>query len=285
MTTTAEILGTNPSLETLLNYLGTSREELLEFENLKSLDGQKGVSLVLAGSLSEGLGNVRSDVDLLVFGEPPEGFGLESAGSAISGECADSLHFIGKRKVDIAVVPISLIEDAAQRMRQRDGTESDKVHEAWVTSQQLVAVHRMRVGKPVLNADYHRQLVDSFPYDALVRFLQEVGIRRIDSKLDDLYGMIEDEELDTALLVSHDLLTVVYSTYTFYLGETNTTPKWALRFLKRHTEDRNAVYLAERYWQFFHPDVAGLRGDRRAAFDHLRSVIELANQVVEWMQT
>lgn len=269
-----------PTLPQLLDYVEISRDDLLAFEDLARLESQKETTVIISGSLVEGLGNYRSDIDIIVIGEgvrpkaPPE-----TSGSWLHYESC--VHYHGKRRVDFAYWQPAALAKLAERLQPPPGKPYgfQSLHE-----DELKFLHRLKIGHALVNPERFEAVRTGIPFDRLRGYLVHRAQSTTDSILEDVYGMMDDEAFDTALLRAHDLLAATYTLYVHHLGHTNCTSKWALRLLKRHPDDPGARLLLDKFWELFYPDVARLRGDPALAHAHLRQVIETVNQIIEQTQ-
>jgi hypothetical protein len=282
--TTELALGPAPSLDKLLAYLGTTKEELLSFERLMEIRDRPDVTAILSGSLAEGLGNVRSDIDIFVLGENPQSFAAapdaSQGGSTTVEGTYRSFRYQGKRRIDVAFLPLSLFNDAAEILSRPESIVDVRP----ISEGHLIAIHRLRIGLPLLHPEVCDRIRAGFPFHKLSQYLQRLMVETLDSLLEDVYGMIEDEDIDTTLLRCHTLLQSAYGLHTFTLGNTNPNTKWALRIMRRYASDSRASQLLEMFWGLFYPDVSKLRHDRSETFAHVKRVIETTNMIVEWAQ-
>jgi hypothetical protein len=262
---------------TLLERLQIDAQELLALEGLSD---QTDAAVFLGGSLVEGLGNRSSDVDVFVVGNAePRG---ENVHHAAGGLC--SVHMLGNRRVDFEYWSEAVVSRIARKLASltlHDEGPDNVALERRLDEIEICLLHRIRVGVPLLNEPRLTALRARFDYARLARFLVEVKLREIDDALEDLYGMLDDGDVDVGILRARDLLNVVCEAYCHHRGNTNVRRKWRSKILASLARDPEASEVAEQFWSLQLEAGQPLRSDREAWRKHLESCMRFANQVTD----
>jgi hypothetical protein len=272
-----------PSLEQLLAYLDVTIPDLLALEGMDKL-GTDPPPACITGSLVEALGNYRSDIDIIVLtdsGPRPGEHASERGGEMRWKDFAESIHYLGKRRVDFEFWSPAVLESVARDLVPPEDLP-EGIHE--LSLDKLKLVHRIKIGLPILARDQFEDIRNRFPFDLLQKYLLRRALAEVDSIMEDVQGMIDEEELGTTLLRTNDLLNSAYAAYAHHLGETNPTRKWTRRLMSRHKADSRARKLLDEFWSHYFPPVNELLADKQKAFDHVKRAIVTAAYVVEWVQ-
>lgn len=254
-----------------LSELGLTVNALLAFESLAPTD-----VVYVSGSLVEGLGNQASDIDVFVVGKvTPKGENVVS----VEGTTPVSVHFHGKRRVDFEFwqeAPVVALANRINALRPN-------VDAAWFSTKELEFVHRLRLGLPVAGTSGFERYKNMFDFEKLAGGLARRAIGVIDDVLEDLYGMLDDGDLDVGLLRSRDLLDACCDAYLHHRGSTNTKPKWRSKLLARLDKDEFGRDVERAFWRLQYP-AENPRNDEARANEHIRQCIAFANRVVNTIQ-
>ena len=250
-------------------------EEILALEEFPKDDE---TSVYLSGSLVEGYGNSGSDIDVFVLtNDKPKGqLIIDKKRFAIS------IHFIDTRRVDFEYWPAPRVLEIADRLRQiKPGT--DFVAEKLDPVEELF-IHRLKIGIPLWNSAKFADWQAKFDFSLFQKYLVQQAVHRIDGALEDLCGMLSDNDLDVALFRARDLVNLTIDAYCHYAGNTNPLPKWRVKILESFATDQFGDEVRSKFWQFQFPDVENLRTDSTAGAAYIESCIEFANRVTNWIQ-
>jgi hypothetical protein len=111
-----------------------------------------------------------------------------------------------------------------------------------------------------------------------MRHQAAVNVRDV---VEDLYGMLERDDLQVALIRCTDLLGDVCEYALRCVGETNPKRKWGIKLLAKYADSAFARDVRDRFWQLQLPDGVLIRSDTEAARRHVRACIELAEGVLQ----
>jgi hypothetical protein len=255
------------------DQLPTDPAELLALEGIDP-DGPSVV--YLSGSVVEGLANSASDIDLFVVAD-----GAEPRAPAVfrKSRFSVAIHFVGARRIDFEYWPPKEVLAIARRLAAvQPGKEF--VAEALDPTDE-VFIHRVGIGVPLVNAEGFRKLQAEFDFERFRRYLVQQAVHRLDGALEDLTGMLDDGDLEVALLRARDVVGLAADAFLHDRGFTNTLPKWRARLLA--AAGAEAAGVRERFWalQFPAGGVLANEGSRRR---YVHCCIEFANRVTDDLQ-
>jgi hypothetical protein len=223
----------------------------------------------------EGLANSASDIDLFVVGA---GAGPRAQTVFTKSRFSIGIHFVGARRVDFEYWPQDEVRAIARRLAAVEPGK-EFVAEALEPSDE-VFIHRVRIGVPVANEEGFRRLRAEFDFDRFRRYLVQQAVHRLDGALEDLTGMLDDGDLQSALLRGRDLVGFAADALLHDLGSTNTLPKWRPRLLDAAGPD--AAEVRSRFWELQFPP--GGVPDERLCREHVHRCIEFAHAVTDRVQ-
>jgi predicted nucleotidyltransferase len=254
---------------------GTSSRVLLQLERL---DPAAGTVVYLSGSLVEGFGNASSDVDVFVVSD------RGPAGPLVvrKATCTISIHLLGHRRADFEYWRPSVVDRIRKKLASIEPGEefvAEKLHLI-----EELFVHRLLIGKPLATEEAFVELRDSFDAERFRSYLVQQAIHRADGALDDLGGMLEDDDLLTTLLRARDLVSFALDAYAHDRGNTNTLPKWRAKIVAGLPDDERSRAVAHDYRRLQFPTERALRHDPYAVHEYVRECIAFSNRVTAWIQ-
>lgn len=181
-------------------------------------------AIYLAGSLPAGLGNARSDVDLFVISNAV-GPGVESTRQ----------HRVGDQRVDVEIRDATWLKDLAGRFPANDLTLKtfiDIESRKWPAFDPVVRLMRSTPLKssPLLE-ETCAALTEQEP--ALRQLLITKFASEVINSVEDCVGALESEDVDTALLISHQLLCWASQAFLAGCGDLYLGNKWIPAKLQR----------------------------------------------------
>jgi len=258
--------------DAFLQTLGTTSVELLGLEQLDSRPGE--VTVFISGSLLEGLGNKTSDIDLYVIGPvQPNGELVISKKDFI---CI-AKHRLAGRRVDVEFWQPQAVAELADRLssvvigRNLDAFECEEID----------FLHRMKIGLPLLGAPLLEEWRRRFDFTKLVRYMKHQASVNLRDVVEDLEGMLDNGDIEVAVIRCHDLLGDLCEYGLRCVGETNPKRKWGIKLLSKYPDSELARGLKERYWQLQVPDGSRIRNDAEAAREYIRACMTLAQDLLE----
>jgi hypothetical protein len=247
---------------------GASIADLLAPEALQDCSDY---SVYVSGSLVEGLGNRCSDIDIFVVGRiSPVHTSSENATGA-------AVHHLSHRRVDYQYWS----EVTAHRLAEKLQTPAPETCVAF-GAQEAEFIHRLRIGLPLTNPARFGQLQDAFDYSRFSRLLADRATEEVENALEDLYGMYDSNDIESALLRAREVVELAADVYRHRNGDTNPKPKWRARILSRLPQERLKEQVLAGFWRHQFPQ--DLRDQPSTARAYVRECIAYANMIVEWSQ-
>ena len=263
----------------LLTRLDLRAEDLLELEGITE---SSDATAFLSGSLVERMGNATSDLDVFVVGAAePRGEHIHHIGEAVL-----SVHMYKKRRVDFEYWSddaVACVANKLDELSTANGGRSNVLLERRFAREEVVLVHRVRTGLPLLNEKRFEALRNRFDYNRLSSYLARVKLEEIDDALEDVQGLMNDGEIDVGLLRVHELLNAVCSAYGHHLGSTSFHGKWRTRVLESYRGKAHADEVLDRFLELQFPDARRLRTDLNAFMDYARRCIQFCHTVTDWI--
>lgn len=262
-------------VDKFLATLGTTRAQILEME---SLGAAFAGAVYVSGSLVEGFGNPGSDIDIFVVGD----HGSAAELVVHKAHFSIAIHFLGKRRVDFESWGEAFVADLARRLSEvRLGREF--VAEKLDLIEELF-IHRIRIGLPLTNTERFVALRQRFDFDRFRGYLVQQSIHRIDGALEDLLGMLEADDRDTAILRARDLVSLTCDAFCHHAGNTNPLPKWRLRILRALPPSAEAENVAAAFWELSFPNARALRNDPQLVRAYAQRCMAFSHEVVDRIQ-
>jgi hypothetical protein len=246
--------------------------ELLALEGFR--DGDDAIVYV-SGSVVDGFGNAWSDVDVFaVVDRAPVGPHAQQASTNWTSQ-----HLAGGRRYDWEFWRPEDVRALAERVDGLElGTGRHILGTAFLHIEQCF-VHRLRTGLPVLNRDGLDELRARFDFDRFAAFQSEEAIRWLDAHTEDLCGMLDAHDAETALPTARAVVETAVDAYCHHRGSTDPVRKWRVK----HVAALGEPALADEFWRLAFPDAA-LRRDWEACRRHCEASIRFAERLVASIQ-
>lgn len=273
-----------------MNKLSQVRETLREFnvdpdEVLCHVVPDDPDSIVLfSGSLNEGLGNSRSDIDILIVypsGRHIEGLPTSKMNSSTIITPASARGAITTWQRDILVVfhklktehrlnifitnadIISFLQDQAASwlnfVQQCVAGNPPSARGLALFFAEHRLLHRFYTGAVLHNDEKANKLRSRFPFEDFVQYTVFKKTRELNSVIEDLFGVLDkypDSEEETKLLILQQAFMKLASVLLAAVGEANPGEKFLFRLVKRN-RDKIGSGLVDRFLQVFrylHPE-------------------------------
>jgi hypothetical protein len=236
--------------------------------------------LLLAGSLCEGLGNHRSDLD--VYRVPSQ------HDEAPAGDPVSILDF-GTFALDVETVERTALERLLARL---DAVDSDADADprkavADFSDADVKLLHQLRIAHTVPGGEPFRQLAGAVHARKLARVLLDRAVAWMGALHIDILGFVEIGDDESARPLLRAFRARLGAALLAGLGETNPAEKWQIRLLARLATPRAALCLPG-------GDALATVIDRWRALDHrigewsaeqaLRALARLRFAIVPWAQ-
>lgn len=253
----------------VLELSGFTVDQYLELEQLAAAED---AVVYLSGSIVTGQANPWSDIDVFVVSdrEPHSDFVMQASTNLVVP------HYLPGRRIDFEYWKPSMIDDMVGRLESHPFASGEAIQGSTFLQIELIFLHRVRIGIPLLNPAGFGQLQSRIDFDLLARFLTEEAVRHLDAEIEDLIGMHKGGDRDTALWVARQVLDVSVQAYLHSTGITDPVAKWMIRNLEALEPSPDHDRLRHDYWRLTHPGTADqLRsGDWQA---YAEEVLEFAN--------
>ena len=185
--------------------------------------------LLACGSLVEGLGNSRSDLDMsLISADAPRGIEPERNGVVIAGRLLCDILFLHPEDVEALAGAL-----AAATSGKRDVRGSAKRFSYF----ELRLMHRLATAIPILPelgaVEAYRRLSGSFPVSAVARLKLDRSRYESSALQLDLAGLRDAGEWTSMVFAAQELLGWTLDALLATHHLTNPTPKWRSKLLDR----------------------------------------------------
>jgi predicted nucleotidyltransferase len=202
------------SYEAIRPQLAISREELLELIAVDSAAAQV-ECIFLGGSIAEGLGNPRSDVDVYLI--------VDSVAPFKAEEAKFKSLMLGDRIVAPTFFSTAAVADTCRRVVAGES----------VSAAEIDLLHRIRTGIPLAREEAFMALRSRLPEKELVRLLVRSGETMLANIFADVAGTLEAGDLPTCAFNSRALIDCAMDAYLAMRGDTLAREKWRYRKIER----------------------------------------------------
>ena len=198
----------------------------------------------ISGSLVEGMGNARSDLDLFVLTTAGDSRASDDVTSFQLADARVDIAYTENLRVDTEIWSLEAVRTAAAEFR--DIAPDDRAAMICVSQDRLELAHRIRIGVPVKNELIFTEVHQLFDYNKLSLILANISLSRYQGSAEDAAGSINDKDGGTALLTSRSALGAAVDAFLAANGDTNPKFKWRTRKLQRMDEQEMlSEYLRE----------------------------------------
>jgi hypothetical protein len=194
----------------------------LNFEEIAHLVHYKAETAYLSGSQFDNLGHALSDLDVFVVTIDP---------ALMQTEIIND--FVEFGRVDIEFWPQSKLEEYTRRLEdfKKAGYEYDA--QPRFSSEALSFLHRLCVGEAIFDAIKFENLKSKVDRKGISLDHCYTNLNLENSAKEDVLGMLDVKDYDSAALRSLKLLEHAVNAYVAAKGDTNPGAKWNYRKLRR----------------------------------------------------
>ena len=232
-----------------------------------------------AGSLVEGLGTTKSDVDLLWLTEldprsiPP---------------AEDLTWVVGRSLVEVQAVALNALHELLSRLHAWAQRPWDTTHDAKFSFDERKLLHRLLHARPVHGCGDGASNLKPSAAD-LTRLKLHVARQYSRTIQVDMVGNRDAGDFSSLVYAAQDLLGHAVDALTAGYGFTNPIPKWRSRLLDQIPADwerslpirPEGLTASEKVWQLHRaPD----RSDKQSALDHAFRISTFARAVFAWAE-
>jgi hypothetical protein len=146
-------------------------------------------------------------------------------------------------------------------------------------------MHRLRTGIPLSGAAAFAAYRGLFDFVRLSAYQAEDTVFRADALLEDVCGMIEARDADSALFTARELVAAAVDAFLHHHGSTEPVRKWRCRQLAQLDANHPAnAELAREFWKLQFPDAQQMRQSWPALQSYLEQCIRFANRTIAQVQ-
>ncbi len=210
----------------------------------------------IAGSIIEGFGNVKSDIDLFIFYDDDEDAinkiieneGEETAKySIIKSENSIIYNFIlDHQRYDCEIFKLKTLQNILNKIGVIS-YHADDFYEGVIPNSILDFMHRLKYAQVIAGEDKFSNICGGIEFDKLAYYEAMLETQRQTGMLEDLEGYLESKDYGSAFFTARIILDSSMSAFLSSIGETNPSKKWLFRKIKRYCDKiQNSAYL-DRY--------------------------------------
>ena len=256
---------------------GVSLEEILELERLPAA-AVRLETVFAAGSLVEGFGNSWSDIDIICIGDtiPMLGFVAQESG------VLTSVHFHKGRRVDFEVWQPTVVRSAIQQLNSLEIPRD--VNPPALSAVHVRLLHSVRTGTAAVNPDALSELRAHCRFDVLSRYLAERSIFVMDNVFEDVCGMLEDNDLDSAVLLGRELAGLGVDALAHWRGNTNISKKWRIKYAQMCLPRQDREWVMTTFWDIQFPHEQMPHNSPEVMRIYVERCLRFANQIARRVQ-
>lgn len=257
-----------------MKIAGINTTDLL---NLESFSENSDI-IYLSGSLIEKLGNSNSDIDVFVLGDsvPSRGTLKKTFDGYIS------IHLFNNRRIDFEYLSINYFNSINSKLTKLDFNK-DNVSVGVLTKSEEENTHRLRIGLPVLNSEKFQNLKNTIDWNLFLKFLYFKTLSLIDDAIDDIAGMVDDEDYLSAVMLSRKLVELTVDAYLSHRGDSNTKEKWRHRRLERLNQNELDKEVLKLYRELLFISI-DFEGDKFIQKEFINKCLSFSNEIIDKIQ-
>ncbi|HLL46536.1 MAG TPA: hypothetical protein VK399_07495 [Longimicrobiaceae bacterium] len=236
--------------------------------------------LMAVGSLVEGLGTTKSDLDLVLITSRP------SEQQPPGGELA---VVVGSLLADVRVLPASEIADLVERVEEWNRSPWDVTHATRYTTKERLLLHRLIRGRRLAEGAG----TGGIPWprvEVLAKLKLQVARQHARTVQVDMAGHRDVGDWRSLVFAAQDLLGAAVDALTAGYLLTNPYSKWRSRLLEAVPDEGweevlgvrpTSLSAGERVWRLHHIPP---RPEREAALEHALAISAFARAVFVWAE-
>jgi predicted nucleotidyltransferase len=257
----------------------------IPFERILSLQGYpdgSDTTVYVSGSVVTPFANPWSDIDIYAISD------RGPTGELVVDEATNLVtqHFVGDQRVDYEFWRPVDIERLAERLDGMTlGVARFPPHGLFTYNEECL-IHRLRVGVPMLNEERFERFRRLFDFEKLGKYQAQEAIRETDGFYEDVCGMLEAGDLDSAVLNARRLVELGADAYLHSTGTTDPNVKWRARHLQE-LDDGSAFHdeVRRTYWDLEFPVDVAPDADPEARHRYVERCIAFSRRVTSWIQS
>lgn len=244
---------------------------------------ESGDMLFLSGSLTEGLGNYKSDIDAYIITD--RDLKALQTGPLIAISCKNCF-------VDLEWKRPGEIKEALEKLKRWSANQiKDPRESLLISSSDRELLHRLRIGKPLVGNNLFKQFQSEINVRALARISFDQAIAVLGAIQTDIIGLLEEKDFRSAAVRCQDFLGNCIDALLAVLGDTNPGRKWRFRKLERQDQRLNMIrhqlpfgLLTDSLASLFFGLYSAIWQKEEEIIDLALQSVHLANTIVPWGQ-
>lgn len=238
-------------------------------KHLKEVNDVKYV--YMTGSLLEGFGNEKSDIDIYVICDIKDAKSkFEQQENSISIHLEDkiinNINFNGYR-FDFEYWDIKKFVNLISKLNNYDFTVEQ--FNSRFTDDEIDFLHRLKNATPLVNSQEFKHLQNNINFKHLSGYQIIEYSETFDNHIEDLEGAVLSKDFLTVYRLSLIILEISINSYLSTYNQTNPSKKWFLRKIKNYEEKNNHDELLSKYLNF-----NSYKFDQNTILDFMDSIID-----------
>lgn len=202
--------------------------------------------IYVSGSLLEGFGNCKSDIDIYVIvraNEMQQNFDavtIEKSKLVIDETGNIKMFAVSidmAKKYDIEFWNLEEVVKACKKIN--DFVLDENIYVKAIPNDYVDLIHRMKFGKALYKEGNFNEFISQINFYNLNLYLYKINYYYYSSFLEDVEGAYLDKDFGTALFLAKDMSICIITSFLALMGETNPNVKWLyrkfLQFLNQNT--------------------------------------------------
>ncbi len=257
----------------------------IAFERILSLEGYpdgSDTTVYVSGSVVTPFANPWSDIDVYAISD------RGPTGGAVVDETTNLVaqHFVDDQRVDYEFWRPVDVERLADRLDGMTlGVARFPPHGLFSYNEECF-MHRLRVGVAMLDEERFEAFRGLFDFDKLGRYQAQEAIRETDGFYEDVCGMLEAGDMDSAVLNARRLVELGADAYLHSIGTTDPNVKWRARHLQE-LDDGSALHddVRSTYWRLEFPVHVGPDASPENRKGYVETCIAFSRRLTSWIQS
>ncbi|RWQ71102.1 hypothetical protein [Bacillus cereus] len=202
----------------------------------------------ISGSLVEGFGNVKSDIDVFVICDEIEWNENKNRTESIVKENENQTvrNFVhNNQRYDIEYIKMDYFKKTINDLNNLNFETDDFINS--LDNKQLDLIHRFKHGVAIGNKELFSELYNSSNFENLSKNLVYNNTRIYSAVVEDLQGAFQSQDYGTTYFLTRRVVDVAINTFLASQHETNPSAKWTYRKLERFVKNNDCYRIIERY--------------------------------------
>lgn len=218
-----------------MNFKERSLNITIDFfrkSNIKDYFGKDNLyTSYVAGSIFEGFGNLKSDIDVFVIVKDFKLLKMDYFKSLLGMDIFEKKNRIilaySYKNVDfdIEIYELDFLYDYIDNLSKKDFSLKDIRYDL---------VHRLKFAECLSNITEFTELKSRINYDCFNMILPKKQCTFFNTKVTDIMGAFEAKEYNSSLKIALNLLEETMCSFLSLYGETNPSPKWLVKKIMRY---------------------------------------------------